>query len=150
MANEMTVAFAALAPLMSAHTEREISEAIAEARAEGRDHVVIDIGLNPGSMRRAGIYFSQHVSGDEADIATGASEAFVQAWSLGEREAYRRMMVALSSPEAKGREIDVLAALMNGVGVIDALAGNRPAPVTQAGNVVALRPQRVADASEAE
>lgn len=122
----MTVKLAALAPLMSEHTEREISEAIAAARAEGRDHTIVDIGLNPGSMRRASIYFRQSISSDEAAIHSGASEAFVQAWSLGEREAYRRVMVALSSPEAKGRETEVLAALMNGADIIHALAGRRP------------------------
>lgn len=126
MGNEMTVKLAALAPLMSEHTEREISDAIAQARAEGRNHAVVDIGLNPGSMRRASLYFRQNVSSDEADIHSGASEAFVQTWALGEREAYRRMMVALSSPEAKGREVDVLAALMGGASVIHALAGQRP------------------------
>lgn len=136
-----TVQLAALAPLMSEHIKREISAAVAEAQAEGRSHAVVDIGLTDGAQKRASLYFRREVSSDEADIENGAGGAFIKAWCLGEREAMRRVMVALSMPEAKGREVEVLAALMGGASIIEALRRPEPPqiePAAEGSNVIAL------------
>ena len=136
---EFTVQLGALAPPMREHIVREIRAAVAEAQAAGLSQTIVDIGVNRSSMLRAVIYFRQNVSSDEADIDNGAGEAFLHAWCLGEREAYRRTMAAISSPEAKGREVDVVAAIMQGASIEEALQHTEPAAAKT--NVVALRPQ---------
>ncbi len=140
---KFTVELAALIPLVDDHFAHEFERAVAAAREADATRPTLDVGLNEGSMGRATIYFRQHISSGSAEIEKDAHWAFTLSWALGEREAYRRMMVALSTPSAKGREVEVLQALMNGSGIIEALAGRRPKERALAeSNVIALRRER--------
>lgn len=144
--------FRKLAPLMDAHMTRLLDFQMKKAHAEGRNVAEVDIGLSHGALARAGLFFAAHVQQTAADV-DDAGIAFAYAWTQGEREAMRRCMAAISSPAARGRETEVIAALMKGASVEEALAGSNSAPaapVTEEGRVVAFPPRRVTDTADDE
>jgi len=144
--------FRKLAPLMDKFMTRLLDRLMRKARAAGSNVAEVDIGLSHGALKRAGLFFTANVQQDEAD-ADDACIAFAYAWSLGEREAMRRVMAAISSLAAQGREADVVAALMKGASIEEALARTNSAPaapVTQEGRVVAFPARRVTDSADDE
>ncbi|MFC3074182.1 hypothetical protein [Shinella pollutisoli] len=135
-----------LAPLMMAHIERQI----AERRITG--DAVTGLSFTRAAMMRAALYFRRFVSSDD-EHAEGAGQAFGLTWMLAERETMQRVMTAISSPAAKGREADVIATLMKGASIEEALAMTNSAPaalVTQEGRVVAFPARRVTDSADDE
>lgn len=91
---------------------------------------------------RATYYFYEFVSRDPADVKSGAAHGFVYAWCMAERETLRRAVAAISKPDAKGREVQILQALLEGASIETAVKP-APEPVADGSNVVALRPKRV-------
>ncbi|WP_416797305.1 hypothetical protein [Ciceribacter azotifigens] len=144
--------FRKLAPLMDGYMTRLLDRLMQKARAAGSNVAEVDIGLSHGALKRAGLFFVGNVQQNEADM-DDAGLAFAYAWSHGEREAMRRCMAAISSPAAKGREADVIAALMKGASIEEALArtNSEPAaPVTETARVVAFPARRVTDSADDE
>lgn len=97
-------------------------------------------------VMRAGVYFRDHISMDDADIDNGAAMAFVMAWEIAERDTMRRVLAALSTPVAKGHEVEILSAVMSGARFDDALAAVSGSPVVtveaaeERGKVIPFRP----------
>ncbi len=63
---------------------------------------------------------------------------------MAERETLRRAVAAISKPDAKGREVEILQALLEDGRVDDAVKQTAPL-VTATGNVVTLPRKRVTD-----
>lgn len=97
-------------------------------------------------VMRAGVHFREHISMDDADIDNGAAMAFISTWEIAEKDTMRRVLAALSTPAAKGHEVDILSAVMSGARFDDALAAVSSAPVAaketaeERGKVIPLRP----------
>jgi len=132
-----------LAPLIEAFITRELEKQQVAAGVPPGTPVAFQTGISAGALRRAGEFFVQNISSDEADLAAPCI-AFVHAWAPAENMTFRRVMAAISSPAAKGREVEVLAALMQGASIAEALASMQPAPSTdpETSNVVPLRNPR--------
>lgn len=107
-----------LSPMIHDAMVRTITSLAEQAQADGRS---INVGLNRGAIIRAGVYFKQRISSDEHHIDSGAAEAFAHAWALGEAAALRRAAMAITSAKANGREVDVVAALLRGASIDEAL-----------------------------
>ena len=141
----------ALQPLLHDAIVRA-SEAAIDAGAEDiMKAVAADLGMSRAAMLRAHIHFKTKISAAEEHVE-GAGVAFTLAWCAAEKETFRRVMAAITSPGAKGHEAEIVAALMRGDSVADAVAARQPQqsaePVTREGNVVTLRPRGVTEASE--
>lgn len=140
-----------LSPLMHQHLVRLIEDIRAkQGPTDVGNRAKAALGVTPGAFSRAGLYFTRHVSSADADIENGAANAFLLSWCLGEREAMRMIMAAITSPGAKGREVEVVEALMKGASIEEALAKRDSAPITQSGSVVAFPPRGVTTAREPE
>lgn len=129
----------ALDPLVMKHIERQI----AERKLTTADDGLTGLGFTRAAMKRAAMYFARFISCEDRH-AESAGRAFGFTWMVSERETFQRIMTAISSPTAKGREAEVVEAMMRGASVEEALAKRDSVPVTESGNVVALHPQRVA------
>ncbi|MGB6078060.1 MAG: hypothetical protein WBF99_01225 [Xanthobacteraceae bacterium] len=139
-----------LSPLLLSFVDRLIDAAKASAATEGRRYVEVDgTGLTLAAIRRAAHFFVLNISANPTDVDK-AGPAFAHAWSLGETETMRRVMTAISSPEAKGREIEVVQAMMRGASIDEALAKRDTAPVAQSGSVVTFHSRGVASTSKDE
>jgi len=93
---------------------------------------------------RATYYFYEFVSRDPADFESGAAHGFAYAWCMAERETLRRALAAISKPDAKGHEVEILQALLEGSRADDAVK-QAAQPVTATGNVVTFPRKRVTD-----
>jgi hypothetical protein len=110
-----------LSPILINYIEREARQRSMKAG----DDPFAGLGLTRAAMMRGGLHFHHHVSGDPADIENGAGNAFILSWMLAERETFRRIMAAISTPAARGREAEVVKALMGGASIDDALRPRR-------------------------
>lgn len=100
------------------------------------------------SIRRGLSAFLRH-AGTADDVETDAGHAFVTVYALAERELLTSLLGALSTPAAKGRELEIIQAMRNGARIDEALAtagkgekkGDEKRQDIPAGNVIALRPR---------
>jgi len=128
----------ALDPLVMRHIERQI----AERQIASPDDAIGGLEFTRAAMLRAALYFRRFISNEDRHVDS-AGQAFGFAWMLAEREALRRVMTAITSPGARGREAEVVQALMNGASITEAVAKRESAPVTKSGGVVAFPSRRV-------
>jgi hypothetical protein len=138
-----------LSPMMQRHVVRLIEAVKASAANLCLRSIGLHTALTPGAIMRAAVFFRVNISSADEDVDE-AGTAFVGAWCLAEREALRRAMVAITSPGAKGREIEVVQALMDGASITEAVAKRDSAPVTENGSVVAFPSRRVTSTREVE
>lgn len=115
----------------------------------------IRAGLDPAVFEgaapiRAANFYAAHIARPDDPDAHARGIGFSFAWTLAERDLLTRLAAVLSSPQAKGRELDIVNALRGGARFDDALRGARRAQAPghgaqeaerTGGNVVPIRPR---------
>lgn len=129
--------------------ERALERHVEAALAEGRDAdllaMLASIGVTWEGVERGGRDY-EALAGPVASGVSGTPLfAFGIAYARGEAAALRRAAAALSSPGAKGREAEIIAALMRGASVADAARSSTQSAqdVTTRAKVVTLHPRGV-------
>lgn len=133
----------ALQPTIYQHALDEFQKAM-DAGLTSEADIQRATGFMDRVASRAAYYFYEFVSRDPADVKSGAAHGFVYAWCMAERETLRRAVVAISKPDAKGREVEILQALLDDNRADDAVKQAAP-PVTTTSNVVTFQRKRVTD-----
>ncbi|URQ75404.1 MAG: hypothetical protein NBV76_01040 [Candidatus Ochrobactrum gambitense] len=131
----------ALQPTIYQHALDEFQKAM-DAGLTSEAEIQQETGFMDRVTSRATYYFYEFVSRDPADFKSGAAHGFAYAWCMAERETLLRAVAAISKPEAKGREVEILQALLEDSRVDDA-AKAAPRAVTETSNVVAFSRKNV-------
>lgn len=116
--------------------EREIAQAMEEGRA-GLDIGTV-LGITREAMERGALDLSVLAGPTPADAPGGPAMAYAMSFARGEAAALRRAMAAISAPSAKGREVEILAAMIR-----ETIPQPTPQPVTNSSNIVTLRAAEV-------
>lgn len=98
-------------------TDQALLSLAEQASAQGKslEH------FHRASIRRGLSAFLRH-AGTADDVETDAGHAFVTVYALAERELLTSLLGALSTPAAKGRELEIIQAMRNGARIDEALA----------------------------
>ncbi|MBQ0708940.1 MULTISPECIES: hypothetical protein [unclassified Ochrobactrum] len=133
----------ALQPPIYRHALDEFQKAM-DAGLTSEAEIQRETGFMDRVASRAAYYFYEFVSRDPADFKSGAAHGFSYAWCMAERETLRRAVAAISKPDAKGHEVEILQALLED-GRADDAVKQAAQPVTATSNVVTFPRKRVTD-----
>lgn len=129
--------------------EKVIARHVEAAIAEGRDADLVamlaSIGVSWQAMERGGQDYAALAGPEAPDAAGTPMMAYGVAFARGERAALQRAAAAITAPGAKGREAEILAALLKGASVADATRSSTQGAqdVTMRAKVVTLHPRGV-------
>src|SRR5690606_14697872 len=112
--------------------------------AASRGEVLVEFPQT--SVSRAVEFFARYASSDIDDATGPAGHAFVTTWAIAERALLTNLIGVLSSPPAKGRELEIVQAMREGATLHEALATAKKSPEAPKpnpdSNVIPLRPRR--------